>query len=85
MPLDAEHYPSSTRLYAAGGRTAILNGPGGRWHVLVARNQTAGRHRGIGRQGPRPRAPTIAHYRSEGLEMVADGTAGWRPCVPAHV
>src|SRR4026208_1178230 len=46
-----------------------LNGPGGDVPVIV-HDTKRGRAEVICRQGPAPAKATIAHYKSEGLEMV---------------
>jgi gamma-glutamyltranspeptidase/glutathione hydrolase len=58
-----------------------LNGPGGDVPVIV-HDMKRGKHRGDLRPGPvAPAGATIAHYRSEGLEMVP-GTGLLAACVP---
>ena len=57
-----------------------LNGPGGDVPVIV-HDTKRGRVEVICGQGPAPAGATIAHYRSEGLEMVP-GTGLLAACVP---
>lgn len=57
-----------------------LNGPGGDVPVIV-HDTKRGRTEVICGQGPAPAGATIAHYRSEGLEMVP-GTGLLAACVP---
>src|SRR5438477_5916528 len=57
-----------------------LNGPGGDVPIIV-HDTRAGRTEVICGQGPAPARATIAHYRSEGLEMVP-GTGLLAACVP---
>ncbi len=57
-----------------------LNGPGGDVPVIVHDTKRA-RTEVICGQGPAPAKATIAHYRSEGLEMVP-GTGLLAACVP---
>ena len=57
-----------------------LNGPGGDVPVIV-HDIKRGRTEVICGQGPAPARATIAHYRSEGLEMVP-GTGLLAACVP---
>ncbi len=57
-----------------------LNGPGGDVPVIV-HDMKRGRTEVICGQGPAPAGATIAHYRSEGLEMVP-GTGLLAACVP---
>src|ERR1700738_3104824 len=57
-----------------------LNGPGGGVPIIVHDTKRA-RTEVICGQGPAPAAATIAHYRSEGLEMVP-GTGLLAACVP---
>src|ERR1700686_1863530 len=57
-----------------------LNGPGGARPVIVP-DTKRGRIEVICGQGPAPAGATIAHYRSEGLEMVP-GTGLLAACVP---
>ena len=57
-----------------------LNGPGGDVPVIV-HDVKRGRTEVICGQGPAPQGATIAHYRSEGLEMVP-GTGLLAACVP---
>jgi gamma-glutamyltranspeptidase/glutathione hydrolase len=57
-----------------------LNGPGGDVPVIV-HDVKRGRTEVICGQGPAPAKATIAHYRSEGLEMVP-GTGLLAACVP---
>ena len=57
-----------------------LNGPGGDVPVIV-HDVKRGRTEVICGQGPAPAGATIAHYRSEGLEMVP-GTGLLAACVP---
>src|SRR6202167_5164938 len=57
-----------------------LNGPGGDVPVIV-HDTKRGRIEVICGQGPAPAGATIAHYRSEGLEMVP-GTGLLAACVP---
>src|SRR3982074_795603 len=57
-----------------------LNGPGGDVPIIV-HDINRGRTEVICGQGPAPAGATIAHYRSEGLEMVP-GTGLMAACVP---
>ena len=57
-----------------------LNGPGGDVPIIV-HDTKRGRTEVICGQGPAPAGATIAHYRSEGLEMVP-GTGLLAACVP---
>src|SRR3990170_3810758 len=57
-----------------------LNGPGGDVPVIV-HDVRKGRTEVICGQGPAPAGATIAHYRSEGLDMVP-GTGLLAACVP---
>jgi gamma-glutamyltranspeptidase / glutathione hydrolase len=57
-----------------------LNGPGGDVPIIV-HDIKRGRTEVICGQGPAPQGATIAHYRSEGLEMVP-GTGLLAACVP---
>ena len=57
-----------------------LNGPGGDVPIIV-HDIKRGRTEVICGQGPAPAGATIAHYRSEGLEMVP-GTGLLAACVP---
>src|SRR6202140_3009751 len=57
-----------------------LNGPGGDVPIIV-HDVKRGRTEVICGQGPAPAGATIAHYRSEGLEMVP-GTGLLAACVP---
>src|SRR6188472_4085674 len=57
-----------------------LNGPGGDVPIIVHDTKRA-RTEVICGQGPAPAGATIAHYRSEGLEMVP-GTGLLAACVP---
>src|SRR5882757_8548076 len=57
-----------------------LNGPGGDVPIIV-HDVKRGRTEVICGQGPAPAKATIAHYRSEGLEMVP-GTGLLAACVP---
>src|SRR3984893_2771304 len=57
-----------------------LNGPGGDVPIIV-HDTRRGRIEVICGQGPAPARATIAHYRSEGLEMVP-GTGLLAACVP---
>src|SRR5487761_2336452 len=57
-----------------------LNGPGGDVPVIV-HDIKRGRTEVICGQGPAPSGATIAHYRSEGLEMVP-GTGLLAACIP---
>src|SRR6202162_579500 len=57
-----------------------LNGPGGDARIIV-HDTKRGRTDVICGQGPAPAGATIAHYRSEGLEMVP-GTGLLAACVP---
>ena len=57
-----------------------LNGPGGDVPIIV-HDIRRGRTEVICGQGPAPAGATIAHYRSEGLEMVP-GTGLLAACVP---
>lgn len=57
-----------------------LNGPGGDVPVIV-HDEKRGRTEVICGQGPAPARATIAHYRSEGLDMVP-GTGLLAACVP---
>src|SRR5258707_203885 len=57
-----------------------LNGPGGDVPIIV-HDVNRGRTEVICGQGPAPAGATIAHYRSEGLEMVP-GTGLLAACVP---
>ena len=57
-----------------------LNGPGGDVPIIV-HDVKRGRTEVICGQGPAPARATIAHYRSEGLEMVP-GTGLLAACVP---
>src|SRR5487761_2693149 len=57
-----------------------LNGPGGDVPIIV-HDIKRGRTEVICGQGPAPSGATIAHYRSEGLEMVP-GTGLLAACVP---
>jgi gamma-glutamyltranspeptidase/glutathione hydrolase len=57
-----------------------LNGPGGDVPIMVHYTRR-GRTEVICGQGPAPAGATIAHYRSEGLEMVP-GTGLLAACVP---
>src|SRR5258708_34573779 len=57
-----------------------LNGPGGDVPIIV-HDTGRGRTEVICGQGPAPAGATIAHYRSEGLEMVP-GTGLLAACVP---
>src|SRR5947199_4884526 len=57
-----------------------LNGPGGDVPIIV-HDTKRGRTEVICGQGPAPASATIAHYRSEGLEMVP-GTGLLAACVP---
>ena len=57
-----------------------LNGPGGDVPIIV-HDVRRGRTEVICGQGPAPAGATIAHYRSEGLEMVP-GTGLLAACVP---
>src|SRR5467141_302525 len=57
-----------------------LNGPGGDVPIIV-HDMKRGRTEVICGQGPAPARATIAHYRSEGLEMVP-GTGLLAACVP---
>src|SRR5947209_18016135 len=57
-----------------------LNGPGGDVPIIV-HDTRRGRTEVICGQGPAPAKATIAHYRSEGLEMVP-GTGLLAACVP---
>src|ERR1700709_1864295 len=57
-----------------------LNGPGGAVPIIVHDTKRA-RTEVICGQGPAPAGATIAHYRSEGLEMVP-GTGLLAACVP---
>src|SRR3984957_2596 len=57
-----------------------LNGPGGDVPVIV-HDVKRGKSEVICGQGPAPAGATIAHYRSEGLEMVP-GTGLLAACVP---
>src|SRR4030081_373835 len=57
-----------------------LNGPGGDVPIIV-HDTKRGRTEVICGQGPAPQGATIAHYRSEGLEMVP-GTGLLAACVP---
>src|SRR5258708_11780441 len=57
-----------------------LNGPGGDVPIIV-HDTRHGRTEVICGQGPAPQGATIAHYRSEGLEMVP-GTGLLAACVP---
>src|ERR1700680_2105764 len=57
-----------------------LNGPGGDVPIIVHDTRRA-RTEVICAQGPTPAGATIAHYRSEGLEMVP-GTGLLAACVP---
>src|SRR6202165_753687 len=57
-----------------------LNGPGGDVPIIVHDTRRA-RTEVICGQGPAPAGATIAHYRSEGLEMVP-GTGLLAACVP---
>src|SRR6266550_6819564 len=57
-----------------------LNGPGGDVPIIV-HDTRRGRTEVICGQGPAPARATIAHYRSEGLEMVP-GTGLLAACVP---
>src|SRR5712675_1116542 len=57
-----------------------LNGPGGDVPIIV-HDMRRGRSEVICGQGPAPARATIAHYRSEGLEMVP-GTGLLAACVP---
>ncbi|HEV7636379.1 MAG TPA: gamma-glutamyltransferase, partial [Bradyrhizobium sp.] len=57
-----------------------LNGPGGDVPIIV-HDTRRGRTEVICGQGPAPAGATIAHYRSEGLEMVP-GTGLLAACVP---
>ncbi|BAL78338.1 gamma-glutamyltransferase family protein [Bradyrhizobium cosmicum] len=57
-----------------------LNGPGGDVPVIV-RDVKRGRTEVICGQGPAPARATIAHYKSEGLDMVP-GTGLLAACVP---
>ena len=57
-----------------------LNGPGGDVPIIV-HDVRRGRTEVICGQGPAPARATIAHYRSEGLEMVP-GTGLLAACVP---
>src|SRR5712664_4688002 len=57
-----------------------LNGPGGDVPIIV-HDTKRGRTEVICGQGPAPAAATIAHYRSEGLDMVP-GTGLLAACVP---
>jgi gamma-glutamyltranspeptidase/glutathione hydrolase len=57
-----------------------LNGPGGDAPIIV-HDVRRGRTEVICGQGPAPQGATIAHYRSEGLEMVP-GTGLLAACVP---
>src|SRR5438128_4724379 len=57
-----------------------LNGPGGDVPVILY-DVKRGRPEVICGQGPAPAAATIAHYRSEGLDMVP-GTGLLAACVP---
>src|SRR5712675_453258 len=57
-----------------------LNGPGGDVPIIV-HDVKRGRTEVICGQGPAPSGATIAHYRSEGLEMVP-GTGLLAACVP---
>src|ERR1700749_2265130 len=74
--------------FDAGGATAFtlqvvephLNGPGGDVPIIV-HDTKRGRVEVICGQGPAPAGATIAHYRSEGLEMVP-GTGLLAACVP---
>ena len=57
-----------------------LNGPGGDGPIIV-HDTKRGRTEVICGQGPAPAGATIAHYKSEGLEMVP-GTGLLAACVP---
>src|SRR6187200_2707410 len=57
-----------------------LNGPGGDVPIIV-HDTKRGRTEVICGQGPAPAGATIAHYKSEGLEMVP-GTGLLAACVP---
>ena len=57
-----------------------LNGPGGDVPIIV-HDTRRGRTEVICGQGPAPAGATIAHYRSEGLDMVP-GTGLLAACVP---
>src|ERR1700753_3584728 len=57
-----------------------LNGPGGDVPIIV-HDVKRGKSEVICGQGPAPAKATIAHYRSEGLEMVP-GTGLLAACVP---
>src|SRR6202165_1529543 len=57
-----------------------LNGPGGDVPIIV-HDTKRGRTQVICGQGPAPAGATIAHYKSEGLEMVP-GTGLLAACVP---
>ena len=57
-----------------------LNGPGGDVPIIV-HDTRRGRTEVICGQGPAPAGATIAHYKSEGLEMVP-GTGLLAACVP---
>jgi gamma-glutamyltranspeptidase/glutathione hydrolase len=57
-----------------------LNGPGGDVPIII-HDVKRGRTEVICGQGPAPAGATIAHYRSEGLEMVP-GTGLLAACVP---
>src|SRR5215212_9143150 len=57
-----------------------LNGPGGDVPIIV-HDSKRGRTEVICGQGPAPAKATIAHYKSEGLEMVP-GTGLLAACVP---
>src|SRR5712664_3332545 len=57
-----------------------LNGPGGDVPIIV-HDVKRGQTEVICGQGPAPAGATIAHYRSEGLEMVP-GTGLLAACVP---
>ena len=57
-----------------------LNGPGGDVPIIV-HDTRRGRTEVICGQGPAPAVATIAHYRSEGLDMVP-GTGLLAACVP---
>src|ERR1700681_1667507 len=57
-----------------------LNGPGGDVPIIV-HDVKRGRTEVICGQGPAPAGATIAHYRSEGLDMVP-GTGLLAACVP---
>src|SRR5437763_8704175 len=57
-----------------------LNGPGGDVPIIV-HDTKRGRTEVICGQGPAPAKATIAHYKSEGLEMVP-GTGLLAACVP---